>query len=369
MEAPRNIINITDLSTEEIDELIDVAQDIMANPADYQDICHGKQLATLFFEPSTRTRLSFESAMLSLGGATLGFSEAQSSSASKGESVSDTIRVVGNYVDIIAMRHPKEGAPIAAAMKTIVPIINAGDGGHFHPTQTLTDLLTIKRQKGTLEGLTIGLCGDLKFGRTVHSLVAAMLRYKGVKFVLISPEELKMPFLFCGTDEETDSELLSEYGFHEVSTDYSWIEGLLVNYREIKAPPKAYEVGTLDQAPMESVQRFVLESDYDRLLQIPDGYLESDRFSDASLICLDRNSVVGVILLEETDDSIRVPYIHTKDNMALLYALYILRKVLYSDYSSKARLQFLMHDGIGREAISALINPGVEKKIHVFRYE
>ena len=193
MEAPRNIINITDLSTEEIDELIGVAQDIMANPADYQDICHGKQLATLFFEPSTRTRLSFESAMLSLGGATLGFSEAQSSSASKGESVSDTIRVVGNYVDIIAMRHPKEGAPIAAAMKTIVPIINAGDGGHFHPTQTLTDLLTIKRQKGTLEGLTIGLCGDLKFGRTVHSLVAAMLRYKGVKFVLISPEELKMP--------------------------------------------------------------------------------------------------------------------------------------------------------------------------------
>ena len=193
MEAPRNIINITDLSTEEIDELIGVAQDIMANPADYQDICHGKQLATLFFEPSTRTRLSFESAMLSLGGATLGFSEAQSSSASKGESVSDTIRVVGNYVDIIAMRHPKEGAPIAAAMKTVVPIINAGDGGHFHPTQTLTDLLTITRQKGTLEGLTIGLCGDLKFGRTVHSLVAAMLRYKGVKFVLISPDELKMP--------------------------------------------------------------------------------------------------------------------------------------------------------------------------------
>jgi aspartate carbamoyltransferase catalytic subunit len=193
LEAPRNIINITDLSTEEIDELIDVAQDIMANPADYQDICHGKQLATLFFEPSTRTRLSFESAMLSLGGATLGFSEAQSSSASKGESVSDTIRVVGNYVDIIAMRHPKEGAPIAAAMKTVVPIINAGDGGHFHPTQTLTDLLTIKRQKGTLEGLTIGLCGDLKFGRTVHSLIGAMSRYTGIRFVLISPQELRVP--------------------------------------------------------------------------------------------------------------------------------------------------------------------------------
>ena len=193
MEAPRNIINITDLSTDAIDELIDVALDIMDDPSAYMDVCHGKQLATLFFEPSTRTRLSFESAMLSLGGATLGFSEAQSSSASKGESVSDTIRVVGNYADIIAMRHPKEGAPIAAAMKTVVPIINAGDGGHFHPTQTLTDLLTIKREKGTFENLTVGLCGDLKFGRTVHSLIAAMLRYPGVRFVLISPDELKVP--------------------------------------------------------------------------------------------------------------------------------------------------------------------------------
>ncbi len=193
MEAPRNLINITDLSTDEIDALIDVALDIMDDPSAYMDICHGKQLATLFFEPSTRTRLSFESAMLSLGGATLGFSEAQSSSAAKGESVSDTIRVVGNYADIIAMRHPKEGAPIAAAMKTVVPIINAGDGGHFHPTQTLTDLLTIKREKGTFENLTVGLCGDLKFGRTVHSLIAAMLRYPGVRFVLISPDELKVP--------------------------------------------------------------------------------------------------------------------------------------------------------------------------------
>lgn len=193
MSEIRNLINITDLSVEEIDELIRVADDIVANHSAYEDICAHKKLATLFFEPSTRTRLSFEAAMLELGGSVLGFSSANSSSAAKGESVSDTIRTVGNYVDIIAMRHPKEGAPIVGAEKTTVPIINAGDGGHFHPTQTLTDLLTIKRKKGTLEGLTIGLCGDLKFGRTVHSLIEAMMRYKGTKFVLISPEELQVP--------------------------------------------------------------------------------------------------------------------------------------------------------------------------------
>lgn len=193
MSEIRNLINITDLSVEEIDDLIAVADDIVANHAAYENICAHKKLATLFFEPSTRTRLSFEAAMLELGGSVLGFSSANSSSAAKGESVSDTIRTVGNYVDIIAMRHPKEGAPIVGAAKTTVPIINAGDGGHFHPTQTLTDLLTIKRKKGTLEGLTIGLCGDLKFGRTVHSLIEAMMRYKGTKFVLISPEELQVP--------------------------------------------------------------------------------------------------------------------------------------------------------------------------------
>lgn len=193
MSEVRNLINITDLSVEEIDELIRVADDIVENHSAYEDICAHKKLATLFFEPSTRTRLSFEAAMLELGGSVLGFSSANSSSAAKGESVSDTIRTVGNYVDIIAMRHPKEGAPIVGAEKTAVPIINAGDGGHFHPTQTLTDLLTIKRKKGTLEGLTIGLCGDLKFGRTVHSLIEAMMRYKGTKFVLISPEELQVP--------------------------------------------------------------------------------------------------------------------------------------------------------------------------------
>jgi len=193
MKEIRNLINITDLSVEEIDSLIEVADDIVENHEAYENICAHKKLATLFFEPSTRTRLSFEAAMLELGGSVLGFSEANSSSAAKGESVSDTIRTVGCYVDVIAMRHPKEGAPIVGAQRTTVPIINAGDGGHFHPTQTLTDLLTIKRKKGRLNNMTIGLCGDLKFGRTVHSLIEAMLRYDGVKFVLISPHELQVP--------------------------------------------------------------------------------------------------------------------------------------------------------------------------------
>ena len=189
----RSLIDILELSTAEIDELIATAEDIIANPAKYAETCKGKILGTLFFEPSTRTRLSFTSAMMSLGGNVLGFSDATSSSATKGESVADTIRMVSAYTDIIAMRHPKEGAPYVAAKVTSVPIINAGDGGHFHPTQTLTDLLTIKRKKGSLNNLTIGLCGDLKFGRTVHSLIAAMSRYTGIKFVLIAPEELKLP--------------------------------------------------------------------------------------------------------------------------------------------------------------------------------
>ncbi len=189
----RSLLNITDLSLDELDELIATAEDMIANPAKYAEACKGKKLATLFFEPSTRTRLSFEAAMLELGGSVLGFSEASSSSAAKGESVADTTRVVGCYADIIAMRHPKEGAPVVAARKAGVPVINAGDGGHNHPTQTLADLLTIWRKKHTFENLTIGLCGDLKFGRTVHSLVGAMARYPGVKFVFISPEELKIP--------------------------------------------------------------------------------------------------------------------------------------------------------------------------------
>ena len=189
----KNLIGIEDLSVEEIDELIETASDIIENREKYSEKCKGRILATLFFEPSTRTRLSFESAMLSLGGQVLGFSSANSSSSSKGESVADTIKVVSAYSDIIAMRHPKEGAPVVAAMKSDVPIINAGDGGHNHPTQTLTDLLTIKKEKGRLDNLTIGLCGDLKFGRTVHSLISALSRYKNIKIILISPEELKIP--------------------------------------------------------------------------------------------------------------------------------------------------------------------------------
>ena len=189
----RHLIDIFDLSPAEIDEMIAVACDIMDKPQDYAHKCEGKKLATLFFEPSTRTRLSFEAAMYELGGHVIGFSDAGNSSSSKGESVSDTVKVVSCYADIIAMRHFKEGAPMVAAMKSDVPIINAGDGGHNHPTQTLTDLLTIHREKGRLDNLTIGLCGDLKFGRTVHSLIDAMSRYSGIKFVLISPEELRLP--------------------------------------------------------------------------------------------------------------------------------------------------------------------------------
>ncbi len=189
----RSLIDIVDLSVEEIDELISLAGDIIENPEKYRESCKYKKLATLFFEPSTRTRLSFEAAMLELGGSVLGFSEATSSSAAKGESVSDTVKVVGYYADIIAMRHPKEGAPMVASLKADVPIINAGDGGHNHPTQTLTDLLTIKREQGRLNNLKIGLCGDLKFGRTVHSLISAMSRYENIEFVLISPPELRLP--------------------------------------------------------------------------------------------------------------------------------------------------------------------------------
>lgn len=189
----RNLLAITDFSVKEIDELISVAEKIKANPEKFQEKCKHKKLATLFFEPSTRTRLSFESAMLSLGGSVLGFSDANSSSSSKGESVADTIRVVSCYSDIIAMRHPKEGAPLVASNVSTVPIINAGDGGHNHPTQTLTDILTIKTETGKLDNFTIGFCGDLKFGRTVHSLIQALARYKGIKLVLISPNELKVP--------------------------------------------------------------------------------------------------------------------------------------------------------------------------------
>jgi len=239
----RNLINILDLSVEELDELIAVADDILEDPDKYREVCKSKILATLFYEPSTRTRLSFESAMLSLGGQVLGFSEASSSSAAKGESVADTIAIVSGYADIIAMRHPKEGAPLVAARHARVPIINAGDGGHYHPTQTLADLLTIHHEKGRFDHLTIGLCGDLKFGRTVHSLIEAMSRYEGVKFVLISPEELKLP-----------SFVKQEY-----------IKDKKIPY--VQSTSLDEVIGTLDILYMTRVQkeRFFNEEDYVRL--------------------------------------------------------------------------------------------------------
>lgn len=244
----RNLINILDLSVEEIEELIDVADDILDNPEKYYDVCKHKILATLFYEPSTRTRLSFESAMLSLGGEVLGFSEASSSSASKGESVADTIAIVSGYADIIAMRHPKEGAPLVAARHARVPIINAGDGGHYHPTQTLADLMTIRHEMGRFENLTVGLCGDLKFGRTVHSLIEAMSRYSGVKFVLISPEELKLPSF--------------------VKNDY--IKEKKIPY--VQSTSLDEVIGDLDILYMTRVQRerFFNEEDY---LRLKDSYI------------------------------------------------------------------------------------------------
>ena len=244
----RNLINILDLSVEEIAELIRVADDIMENPEKYNEVCKHKILATLFFEPSTRTRLSFESAMLSLGGQVLGFSDAASSSSSKGESVSDTVAVVSGYADLIAMRHPKEGAPLVASMHSRVPIINAGDGGHYHPTQTLADLLTIHHEKGRFDNLTIGLCGDLKFGRTVHSLIEAMSRYTGIRFVLISPDELKLPSF-------VKDEFIKNKGFE---------------YLQSKSLDAV--IGDLDILYMTRVQkeRFFNEEDY---LRLKDTYI------------------------------------------------------------------------------------------------
>ena len=239
----RNLMDILDLSVEEIGELIDTAEDIIADGKKYSEVCRGKKLATLFFEPSTRTRLSFEAAMYELGGHVLGFSSADSSSTTKGESLADTVRAVGCYADIIAMRHPKEGAPVVAARTAGVPVINAGDGGHCHPTQTLADLLTIHREKGSFENLTIGLCGDLMFGRTVHSLIHAMSRYQGVKFVLISPEELRVP----------------DY----ILTDV--LEPLGIPYRETRSLEES--IPELDILYMTRVQkeRFFNEEDYVRL--------------------------------------------------------------------------------------------------------
>lgn len=244
----RSIIDISDLTVEEIDELAKTALDIIDNPEKYAHICNGKKLATLFFEPSTRTRLSFEAAMYELGGNVLGFSEAKSSSASKGESVADTSKVVSCYADIIAMRHPKEGAALVAANNASVPVINAGDGGHCHPTQTLADLLTILREKGRLNNLTVGFCGDLKFGRTVHSLITALSRYENINLVLISPEELKLPsYVKKGVIEEKNIP-------YEQTTDLESV------------------IGKLDILYMTRVQqeRFFNEEDY---LRLKDSYI------------------------------------------------------------------------------------------------
>ena len=244
----RSLIDIKELSLEEIDNLVATALDIIENPKKYSEKCRGKKLATLFFEPSTRTRLSFEAAMYELGGNVLGFSDAANTSSSKGESVADTAKMISCYADIIAMRHPKEGAPLVASMNASIPVVNAGDGGHNHPTQTLADLLTIKRKKGKFNGLTIGFCGDLKFGRTVHSLIAAMSRYEDVKFVLISPDELKVPS-YVKTD------ILDKNG---------------IDYIETKDLCKA--MPELDILYMTRVQkeRFFNEEDY---LRLKDSYI------------------------------------------------------------------------------------------------
>ena len=295
----RNLMNITDLTLEEIDELIATAEDIIANPAKYQDACNHKLLAALFFEPSTRTRLSFEAAMQRLGGSVIGFSEAGSSSTAKGESLSDTVQTVGCYADIIVMRHPKEGAPVVAARRAGVPIINAGDGAHNHPTQTLTDLLTIWRSKHTFEGLTIGLCGDLKFGRTVHSLVAAMARYTGVKFVFIAPEELKFPRYII--EEE--------------------LESRGIEYKEVTSMEEA--MPELDVLYMTRVQkeRFFNEADYIRL---KDTYiLTPDKLEPAKkdMIVMHPLPRVNEIAVSVDDDPRAAYFPQAKNGMFIRMAL------------------------------------------------
>ena len=274
------LIDPMDLSVEEIDELIDIANDIIKDRTRYQDVCRHKILATLFFEPSTRTRLSFESAMLSLGGSVLGLSSASNTSASKGESVSDTISVVSSYCDIIAMRHPKEGAPLVATRKSTVPLINAGDGGHNHPTQTLTDLLTIYREKGRLDNLTIGFCGDLKFGRTVHSLTKAMSRYKNIKFVFIAPPELKIP----------------EYLKHDL------LDAKNLDYKEVETIEEVIE--DLDILYMTRVQkeRFFNEQDYIRLKDTYILDLKKLEKSKSDLIVMHPLPRVNEIAIEVDDD-------------------------------------------------------------------
>ena len=296
------LIDPMDLSVEEINELIDIANDIIKDRTRYQDVCRHKILATLFFEPSTRTRLSFESAMLSLGGSVLGFSSASNTSASKGESVSDTISVVSSYCDIIAMRHPKEGAPLVATRKSTVPLINAGDGGHNHPTQTLTDLLTIYREKGRLDNLTIGFCGDLKFGRTVHSLTKAMSRYKNIKFVFIAPPELKIP----------------EYLKHDL------LDAKNLDYKEVETIEEVIE--DLDILYMTRVQkeRFFNEQDYIRLKDTYILDLKKLEKSKSDLIVMHPLPRVNEIAIE-VDDNPRAKYFDQVQNGRFMRMALILK--------------------------------------------
>ncbi len=316
----RNLIDILDLSVEEIDTLITLADDIISHPRAYSTVCSGQILGTLFFEPSTRTRLSFTSAMMSLGGNVLGFSEAGSSSVSKGETVSDTVRMVSAYCDIIAMRHPKEGAPVVASKISGVPVINAGDGGHFHPTQTLTDLITIKRKLGRLNNLTVGVCGDLKYGRTVHSLIAAMSRYENVKFVLISPEELKLP-------DYVKDEFLKDGNFSEVA-DLD------------KAMPE------LDILYMTRIQaeRFASADEYERL---KDSYiltLDKLRTAKSTLSIMHPLPRVNEIAVEVDDDP-RAHYFEQAAN---------------GRYIRMALILFLL-----RERKSPSVRPGGEENPHL----
>ena len=295
----RHLIDIRDFTQEEVADLLAVAERIIADPVAYQDVCAHKRLATLFFEPSTRTRLSFEAAMQALGGSVLGFSSADSSSAAKGETVGDTVQTVGCYVDIIAMRHPREGAPHLASLRSPVPVINAGDGGHNHPTQTLTDLLTIQREKGRLDNLVIGMAGDLKFGRTVHSLISAMAPYPGISFVLMSPPELQIP-------DYIREDVLDKYNVPYVETDD--MEGAL---------------GDLDVLYMTRVQkeRFFNEADYIRL---KDRFiLDQDRlrFARSDLSILHPLPRVNEISVKIDDDPRAAYFRQVKNGMIVRMAL------------------------------------------------
>ena len=295
----RHLISPLDFSVEELDELLELANDIENNPDKYADACKRKKLATCFYEPSTRTRLSFEAAMLNLGGSVLGFAGADSSSASKGESVSDTIRVISSYADICAIRHPKEGAALVAASKSEIPVINAGDGGHQHPTQTLTDLLTIRSLKGRLDNITIGLCGDLKFGRTVHSLIHALVRYENVKFVLISPEELRVP----GYIRE---DVLKAHG---------------VEYKEVERLEDA--IGELDALYMTRVQRerFFNEEDYIRLKDFYVLNKEKLELAKEDMLILHPLPRVNEIAVEVDDDPRAVYFKQAKYGVYVRMAL------------------------------------------------